>query len=514
MSAFLGAPAISSRAHYAWTGRCLRSPSSTGRPRPKRLRALPLVATLDHKPTDVDDQRVLPKPVGEPVDDGTALLPMLHYLQPANWPERIRVVFLCFVSMILCNCDRINVSVAILPMADHYGWSQTTVGIVQSAFFWGYVLTQVPGGYVADRFGGKQVLAVGVVSWSLMTCLTPIAASSGLGVLLLARALLGIGEGVAMPAMNNMISKWVPKEERSRSLSLVYSGMYLGSVIGLWLCPGLIAQFGWPSVFYFFGALGFVWWVAWQTGVSATPDQSQTISPRELRYLRSVRNAQDASSDAPPADIPWRRLLGSRATWAIIVAHFCVTWGYFVLLTWLPTYFNKELGFNLAASSFLSIVPWLAMFLSANVGGAIADALLARDWSVTTVRKLMQTIGFLGPAIFLSLVGGTTDPARAVCYMTAALGFGSFSQSGVYSNHQDIGPTFTGTLLGISNSFAAIPGIVGVALTGYILDKTGAWNVVFGIAIGFYLLGTVVYNALGTGEHIADVNVHYLGLPG
>lgn len=450
MSAFLGLPAISTRKQSLWTGRCVRFPLSASRPRPKRLRVVPIVATLDRKQADVNDQLgVIPNGV----DDGSVIesetLPMQHYLQPGNWPERVRVVFLCFVSMILCNCDRINVSVAILPMADHYGWSQTTVGIVQSAFFWGYVLTQVPGGYVADRFGGKQVLAVGVVSWSLMTVLTPLAASSGLGVLLLARALLGIGEGVAMPAMNNMVSKWVPKTERSRSLSLVYSGMYLGSVIGLWLCPGLIAQFGWPSVFYFFGALGFVWWVAWQTGVSATPELSQTISPRELRFIRSGRDAQGTPANASPADIPWRRILGSSATWAIIVAHFCVTWGYFVLLTWLPTYFNKQLGFNLAASSFLSIVPWLAMFISANVGGIIADTLLARDWSITTVRKLMQTIGFLGPALFLSLVGSTTNPAHAVCYMTAALGFGSFSQSGVYSNHQDIGPKFTGTLLGI-----------------------------------------------------------------
>ena len=139
--------------------------------------------------------------------------------------ERVRVVILCFLSFILCNVDRINVSVAILPMAEHYHWNQTTRGLIQSAFFYGYVLTQIPGGYLADKFGGKQVLSFGVVAWSLMTLITPWAASTNLGVLLAARALLGVGEGVAMPAMNQMISRWVPKEERGRSLSLIYSGM-------------------------------------------------------------------------------------------------------------------------------------------------------------------------------------------------------------------------------------------------------------------------------------------------
>lgn len=245
---------------------------------------------------------------------------------PGLWPERFRVVFLCFLSFVICNCDRINISVAILPMAQYYGWSQTTVGIIQSAFFWGYVLTQIPGGYFADMYGGKQVLAVGVVIWSAMTLLTPIAASTNIAVLLLARALLGFGEGVAMPAMNNMISKWVPESERSRSLSLTYSGMYLGSVVGLWLCPTFIVSFGWQSVFYIFGALGFFWWAAWQLLTTSSPEESTTISEREKKYIAENTIAK-SERPSTPGSVPWKLLLSKKATWAIIVAHFCTTWG-------------------------------------------------------------------------------------------------------------------------------------------------------------------------------------------
>jgi len=352
---------------------------------------------------------------------------------PWQWPERVKVVFMSFLSFIICNMDRINVSVAIIPMAQYYGWSQSTVGIVQSSFFWGYVLTQIPGGYMAHKFGGKQVLGWGVVAWSLMTFVTPAAASTSFYVLLAARVLLGVGEGVAMPAMNNMISSWVPAVERSRSLSLIYSGMYMGSVVGLLACPKLISEFGWQSVFYSFGALGLFWWILWQFGIGSTPENCPGISEEEKQYIFKGRGP---SQEETYAEIPWKRLLSHPAAWAINVSHFCCTWGYFVLLIWLPTYFNSALGFDLKSSAFLAVLPWLAMFTFANVGGLIADKLIESGMSTTRVRKIMQTIGFLGPSSMLTGLCFTQSPQLAVGFMTAALGLGSFSQSGVYSNHQ------------------------------------------------------------------------------
>ena len=151
----------------------------------------------------------------------------------------------------------------------------------------GYLMTQVIGGIAADRLGGKVVLGLGVVWWSLATVLTPIAAKTSLPVLLGMRALMGIGEGVAMPAMNNMLSRWVPASERSRSLALVYSGMYVGSMLGLGVSPGLIASRGWPSVFYIFGCLGVLWWALWSFTASSTPGEAQDISKEEAEYIQA-----------------------------------------------------------------------------------------------------------------------------------------------------------------------------------------------------------------------------------
>ena len=128
-----------------------------------------------------------------------------------------------------------------------------------------------------------------------------------------------------MPAMNQIISRWVPRQERSRSLSFIYSGMYLGSSVGLLVCPPLIAAFGWPSVFYFFGGLGGLWYACWNVSAAATPDASTTISDAEREYI-SARS--DFSPDEKVGDVPWKAIFTNKATWAIIIAHFCCTWGY------------------------------------------------------------------------------------------------------------------------------------------------------------------------------------------
>lgn len=413
-------------------------------------------------------------------------------------PKRWVIVILCFFAFLLCNMDRVNMSIAILPMSAEFQWDHTTVGLVQSSFFWGYLLTQIAGGIWADSIGGKQVLGFGVIWWSLATIATPIAAKLGLPCLLLVRACMGIGEGVAMPAMNNLLSKWVPVSERSRSLALVYSGMYLGSVTGLAFSPSLVHKFSWPSVFWSFGSLGAFWYFAWHHLAASSPYDDPDISEEEKKLIVGTSLKKE-----PVTEIPWKLLLSKAPVWALIVCHFCHNWGTFILLTWMPTYYCQVLKFNLMESGMFSVLPWLTMALSANVGGWIADTLVSRGTSVTVVRKLMQTLGFLGPAFFLTQLSHVSSPFQAVLCMMCSQGFDAFSQSGLYSNHQDIGPRYAGVLLGLSNTAGVLAGVLGTAATGYILQH-GSWDDVFKVAVGLYLCGTVVWNVFATGERIFD----------
>lgn len=420
------------------------------------------------------------------------------YLWLKEFPKRWLIVLLCFFAFLLCNMDRVNMSIAILPMSREFNWSPATVGLVQSSFFWGYLLTQVAGGIWADKVGGKRVLGFGVVWWSIATILTPIAARVGLPFLLLVRALMGIGEGVAMPAMNNILSRWIPAKERSRSLALVYSGMYLGSVAGLAFSPFLIQKFSWPSVFYSFGSLGTIWFATWQRNAQSSPLEDLEICPEEKEFI--LRNSE---LKEPVKTIPWKLLLSKAPVWALIVCHFCHNWGTFILLTWMPTYYNQVLKFNLTESGIFCVLPWLTMALSANLGGWIADTLVSKGVSITTVRKVMQSIGFLGPAFFLTQLSHVRSPAMAVLCMTCSQACDAFSQSGLYSNHQDIGPRYAGVLLGLSNTAGVLAGVFGTAATGYILQN-GSWDDVFKVAVGLYLVGTVVWNLFATGERVFD----------
>ncbi|KAL0547827.1 hypothetical protein IC582_012256 [Cucumis melo] len=415
-----------------------------------------------------------------------------------SFPKRWVIVLLCFFSFLLCNMDRVNMSIAILPMSKEFNWNSATVGLIQSSFFWGYLLTQIVGGIWADKIGGKLVLGFGVVWWSIATILTPIAARIGLPFLLMMRAFMGIGEGVAMPAMNNIISKWIPVSERSRSLALVYSGMYLGSVTGLAFSPVLIHKFGWPSVFYSFGSLGSIWFALWLTKAYSSPKEDPGLSAKEKKII-----FDGSISKEPVKVIPWKLILSKAPVWALIISHFCHNWGTFILLTWMPTYYNQVLKFNLTESGLFCVLPWLTMAVFANIGGWIADTLVSRGFSITTVRKIMQSIGFLGPAFFLTQLSHVRTPAMAVLCMACSQGSDAFSQSGLYSNHQDIGPRYAGVLLGLSNTAGVLAGVFGTAATGFILQR-GSWDDVFKVSVALYIIGTLVWNIFATGEKILD----------
>eukprot|EP00198_Chlamydomonas_reinhardtii_P005015 XP_001694351.1 major facilitator superfamily protein [Chlamydomonas reinhardtii] len=384
-------------------------------------------------------------------------------------------------------------SVAILPMASQFGWDAATMGLVQSSFFWGYLLTQVAGGVLADRYGGRLILGLGVLWWSLATALTPVAAAAGLPTLLVARCLMGIGEGVAMPAMNALLAKWVPGGERSRSLALVYSGMFIGSVIGLGASPHMVNNFGWQSVFYVFGSMGVLCLHPCQHAEQQPGKRACAAWPNRARAFGDTDTAVMHARRA--GNIPWRALLSRREVWAIILTHFCHNWGLFILLTWMPAYYNQVLGLNLTQSGLLSVLPWVAQAVMANVAGWAADNLVERGVSITTVRKVRVVLGFHTPSA-----------TGAVLCMIGSQGLDAFSQAGLYANHQDIGPRYAGVLLGLSNTAGVLAGVLGSLVTGFLLQAGGdaGWSNVWTVAVGFYLAGTAIWLSMSSGEKIFD----------
>jgi len=409
------------------------------------------------------------------------------------------VVLLCFFSIFICYIDRVNISVAIIPMAKQFGWTDTQRGLVLSSFFLGYMITQLLGGTLAARFGGKVVLGFGVVWWSLFTLLTPLSAMTSFPILIATRIAMGLGEGVAFPANYNLLGRWVPALERSRSVAFILSGISMGTLFAVTVSPWVVVSYGWPAIFYLFGVFGLIWFAFWwRLGGDRPAVAVEDQGPADREPALST----SALADEHIRGTPWRRILSHTPVWAIIVAHFCTNWGLFVLLSWLPSYFSSQLGVNLGAVWLYVAPPWIANFLGANGAGWLADRMIAHGWPVTRVRKLMQTVGFAGPAAALITLANVDDAVTAVILLTITLGFSGGSFAGFASNHLDISPQHAGVIFGISNTVASIPGIVGVALTGYLVDLSGSFASAFYVTAGVYLFGLVVYLLFGTSRRL------------
>ncbi len=419
---------------------------------------------------------------------------------PTSWPRRYTVVLLSFLAVFVCYIDRVNISVAIIPMAGDMGWSAEAEGRVLSSFFVGYLLLQVVGGRIADRFGGKMVLGVGVLLWSLFTMLTPPAAYFGFAALVTARILMGMGEAVTFPSIYTLYSRWVPLTERSRAVAMANSGIPLGTVFALIVTPLIVQAWGWEWAFYLFGAVGITWFVVWQARVTSLPSDHPAVSAAELRQIEDGVTPRGEAQT-----VPWRALLSSMPVWAIIVAHFCNNWSLYVLLSWLPTFVNQGLGVDYASVGWVTMIPHIGSFVFLNVAGNAADRMIARGMDVGKVRKLMQLIGFGGIATALAIVGHVHTVWMAISIMTVGSALGAFVTGGFAVNHMDIAPKHAGTLMGITNTAGTIPGIIGVYVTGLILDATNYdWAVVFELAAGVTLVGLVFFLLFSSGRKLFD----------
>ncbi|KAJ3688788.1 hypothetical protein LUZ61_017952 [Rhynchospora tenuis] len=419
-------------------------------------------------------------------------------------PQRYKLIGATSLAFVVCNMDKVNLSVAIIPMSHQFGWNSSTAGLVQSSFFWGYALSQLPGGWLAKLFGGRKVLEVGVLTWSLATAIVPMAAGFMPG-LVLSRVMVGIGEGVSPSAATDLIARSIPLEERSRAVAIVFGGLSVGSVLGLLLAPTIIQNFGWESVFYVFGLVGIIWCLIFEL-----VKEGQSLDNIEELFNINGNVSSKESLDTTLTEIgsslkevPWKAFFKSKAVWAMIYAHFCGSWGHYTCLSWLPTFFSEELNLNLTEAAWVSILPSLGSIIITSIAAPFADNLISNGVETTKVRKICQTIAFLSPATFMALssLDLGLPPWEIVAFLTSGLALSSFALSGLYCMHQDISREYASILLGITNTVGAIPGILGVALTGYLLDSTHSWSLsLFAPSIFFYLTGTVVWLLFASSE--------------
>ncbi|ODN02131.1 Sialin [Orchesella cincta] len=211
-----------------------------------------------------------------------------------------------------------------------FTWNEQEQGLILGAFFWGYLSTQLLGGLLAQRYGGKWVISLGLLSTGILSFILPWAAmSGGKNFVLVIRVLQGISEGVMFPAFTVLLAKWTAPKERAGLATLCFSGMPFGTGITMIMSGHLISAFGWPAVFYAPGILTILWFICWSLLVYSSPKEHPTISDTERNYIEDAIK-EEGSSDEHLGffDIPWKAIFSSLPFWAIFMSHFANTWGH------------------------------------------------------------------------------------------------------------------------------------------------------------------------------------------
>lgn len=365
--------------------------------------------------------------------------------------------------------------IAIVPMTDEFKWDMHGQGWVLSCFAVGYMSSQIVGASATKKYGGKNVLMISVLLWSLSTFLVPFFAHS-IYALLISRVILGLGEGLGLPTIFHIFSHGIPSEERSRSFGILVAFGSIGLTVASVICPHL----SWRWMFYLFGSVGFLWIFVW------------------MYCYRESRGAQDEEFVDPPKvsnhTVQWGEFLRHWPLWSIYIAHFSMNWSNYIIMQWLPTYLTRSLKAE-RGHIMLTAVPYIVNSLVGVVAGHVADSLITRHkWTVLSVRRLMTCIGLVGPAVFILFFSAVNNLPLAVFFVTISLGLSACNSSGHLSNHAEVAPSHAGITFAISNTLATIPGIMCGPLTAELVTQSsGRWFPVFVLAAGVNFVGSVIY---------------------
>ncbi|MCE9537369.1 MAG: MFS transporter [Nitrospirae bacterium] len=325
---------------------------------------------------------------------------------PPSQPTRIRwlILALLFSISVVTYIDRVNISVTARQMMPAYGITDQQMGWIFSAFVIGYALFQIPGGWLADRWGARVVLTIALVWWSICTALTAMVAASSLaslvgivGALMLVRFCLGMGEAVALPAFNRAVTNWFPAEARGFGIGIAIGGIGLGSALTPPIAAWVMVNWGWQTVFYLASLLGIgmglLWWLLSRN------------HPHEHPWANSGEQALIERTTATTTAVPWRTFRQTPTIWWLVISYSCLGYVAYVYLSWFYLYLVNVRGFDVLRGGFYAAAPFVAMLVFCPLGGWVTDRLAVR-YGLTNGRAVTGIAGMVlaGSAIALGAI--------------------------------------------------------------------------------------------------------------
>ena len=428
-------------------------------------------------------------------------------------PSRTRHWLIAFAILlaVIQYIDRVCISQAMPEIARDLKLTDAQKGAVFSAFGLAYALFEIPTGWLGDKIGARKVLVRVVLWWSFFTAATGWAWNYAS--LLVMRFLFGAGEAGCFPNLTKAFSAWLPRVERTRAQAIMWMGARWGGAFTPLLVVAVLSFVDWRSAFLIFAMLGAGWTVVFYFWFRDNPRDHPGFNAAELELLKE--NDQNVSGHG---DVPWGELVTRPTMWLLWAQYFCLSYGWYFYITWLPTYLKEGQGMELKSNA---LMKWLAGLLEGTLSpgatdtvlkaalagipllfggfgsltaGAISSGLLKRGGSVVKIRRGFAFLGFTGASALLMTSFYIKDPLLAMLSMGLASFCNDLTMPGSWSACMDIGGKYAGTVSGSMNMMGNLGGMAGPLVVGLVLQYTNRdWQLAFLISSIIYFLGAICW---------------------
>ena len=395
---------------------------------------------------------------------------------------RWRIVLLLFIAGFINYLDRSALSVAAPAVMQELHLSPANLGLVFSTFFIGYAVFNTLGGWAADRWGGKRVFSGAILMWSVLCGTTGLA--TGFGSLLVIRTFFGMAEGPLATTINKIVNNWFPHKESATAFGFANCGLPLGGAVAGPVVGLLTAAYGWRIAFAGVACLGLIWLVFWQFMTTDRPHQHAHVSEEERRLIGSDRAVSE-----DPADLkPLGAYLRQPAILAAMISYFGYSYILFFFLTWFPSFLMMDRHLSLKSMSLATVLPWLLGFIGYGLSGLLSDLIFRRTGNALRARKWVLIVCLGAAGICVALAGTVTTTLSALLLMAVAVFALYLSGSTYWALIQDTIPgAKLGSVGGCVHSIANCAGIIGPAVTGFLVQRSHTFFSAFVLAGGIAL---------------------------
>ena len=407
-------------------------------------------------------------------------------------PTHVRywVVVFAVTLSVITYIDRVCISLLAPAITGDLQLTKVQMSFVFAAFACAYAMFEIPGGFLGDWMGARRVLLRIVLWWSFFTAATGWAWS--FVSLTVTRFLFGAGEAGCFPNLTKTFTTWLPHHERVRAQAIMWLSARWGGAFTPPLVYLVFKLTSWRHAFEIFGCVGIVWAVFFYRWYRDHPRENRHLNAAERQLL--LPNEGLASGHAR---VPWLKFASSPQVWLLCAQYFCLSYGWYFYITWLPTYLKEARGQELGASALLGIMPLFLGGLGCLVSGFIAAPLTRATGSVLKARRLLAYFGFSGASLLLVLSTRVHNPLLAMLAMGLASFGNDLVMPGAWGACMDVGGKYAGTLSGAMNMMGNIGGIVSPPVAGYILRWThGNWDMTFYVSAAVYLMGILFWRFL------------------